>query len=242
MSWALGEPIEITATLAYIGAAPLMTVIGSGGGIVHFGIEQLDGPFAMGPLVIGSAQGYDFSTGDVMTVPYVKSGAYDADRLTALFWGLWFDDPELRLTPGTYRIYAVADYDVPDVPITDGLRAAVVVEVAGLPAPDPSVAPGPSGPETSATPASPTAPVTSTDDPFPWPTLPPPRQVPVPARFEPKGRPDATTTGTASGWSCGSPRRRSHPARGCRPWSGRRTCGTMPRGPGRADAGPRGRA
>lgn len=190
-SWALGEPIEIAATLAYIGAAPRMTVTGSGGGIVNFGIEQLDGPFDMAPFVIASGQGYDFSAGDVMAVPFAKTGAYDADSLTAVIWRPWFDDPELRPPPGTYRIYAVADYDVPDVPVTDELRAEVVVEVSGLPAPDPSVAPAPTRPETSAMPSGSSPPSPA---PFPWPTLPPPEQVPVPARFEPTGPPDGTTT------------------------------------------------
>jgi hypothetical protein len=67
------------------------------------------------------------------------------------------------------------------------LMAAIATGPAAL-AQSPSASPPPSAD------TSPAASSTPTVAPFPWPTLPSSREVLVPARFEPKGRPDASTT------------------------------------------------
>ncbi|MFO7533532.1 MAG: hypothetical protein R6W93_13815 [Candidatus Limnocylindrales bacterium] len=68
---------------------------------------------------------------------------------------------------------------------------ALVATIATGPA---ALAQSPSASPTPSADTSPAASSTPTVAPFPWPTLPPPSEVPLPARFEPNDPPDATTT------------------------------------------------
>jgi hypothetical protein len=83
--------------------------------------------------------------------------------------------------------------DVPSVQRAGSL-ASVLVLVAITAAGPAALAQSPSPSASPAASASLAASPTPSAAPFPWPTLPPPSQVPVPARFVPKGRPDATST------------------------------------------------
>jgi hypothetical protein len=75
-----------------------------------------------------------------------------------------------------------------------GYLAGALVLVATIAAGPAALAQSPSASPAPSVSVSPAASPTPSAAPFSWPTLPPPSQVSVPARFEPKGRPDATTT------------------------------------------------
>jgi hypothetical protein len=126
-TWTAGEPIEVGGTLAYVGTEPTMTVTGSG--LVFWGAEQLDGPVHAEPGWRPVARQYDFEVGDVETYTFTKSGGYDASGPDAAFWSAWFDDPELRLPAGTWRIYALARYRLPGASGETELVADVEIEV-----------------------------------------------------------------------------------------------------------------
>ena len=150
-TWSADEPIEVGATLTYIGDQPEMTVIGAGSGIVGFGIEQLDGPVDMDPGWRLSAREYDFAQGDRIEVPFTKSGGFDPDGPMGDFWRAWFDDPELRLPAGSYRLFAVARYDLPaltpGVEVETGveLRIEIVDDASSLPTITPNESPDQGG-------------------------------------------------------------------------------------------------
>jgi hypothetical protein len=75
-----------------------------------------------------------------------------------------------------------------------GFVAGALILVVAIAAGPAALAQSPSASPPPSADASPASSITPTASPFPWPTLPSSREVPVPARFEPKGRPDASTT------------------------------------------------
>ena len=75
-----------------------------------------------------------------------------------------------------------------------GYVATALVLVATIAVGPAALAQSPSASPTPSADASPAASATPSTAPFPWPTVPSSREVPVPARFGPKGRPDATST------------------------------------------------
>ena len=75
-----------------------------------------------------------------------------------------------------------------------GYLATALVLVATITAGPAALAQSPSASPTPSADTAPAASITPTASPFPWPTLPPPSEVPVGERFEPDGPPDATKT------------------------------------------------
>ncbi len=130
-TWAVGEPVEVTGTFAYVGEEPKVTVTGSGSGLVFWGAEQLDGPIHAGPFWHLDLHRYPFEAGDIETHAFSKSGAYAADGPDAPFWIAWFNDYELRPPAGTWRIYALARYGGPGAQRDSRLVAEVEIEVVG---------------------------------------------------------------------------------------------------------------
>jgi hypothetical protein len=135
------EPISVTTTLTHVGTEPL-TVASSGGGVVYFTVEQLDGPIDAGGVRHGDCRYSEFGPGEVRDVPFAKTIAFEAGDPLAAFWLAWVDDPVLRLPAGTYRISATVDYGVGRCGGTRTLTAAVDIEVTdALASPDPSPEP-----------------------------------------------------------------------------------------------------
>jgi hypothetical protein len=108
------EPIDIGATLTYIGPEAVGQVTGSGSGVVHFRLEDLDGPLDMAPVITSDCARHRFDRGVPQQVPFQKSGGWSADDPNAAFWKAFFEDPVLRLQPGRWRVIAEASFVVPD--------------------------------------------------------------------------------------------------------------------------------
>jgi hypothetical protein len=137
-----GPPVQVDTWLAYVGDEQRITVSHAFGGIVAFGVRQLDGPFDPGgPGRRMSLQFDDWTVGEARQVPFAKSGGFSADDPLADAYQAWFDDPMLHLAPGTYEITAQAEYGPLGAPASQTLEASVIVKVAPGPSERPFTAP-----------------------------------------------------------------------------------------------------
>jgi hypothetical protein len=134
------EAIPISATLELLRTEPT-TIAGPGSGPLGFGIEQLDGPIDTQPGWRASCGHDTWAPGEVRTEPFAKSGGFSADDPMAGFWRAYFDEPDLILPAGQYRVFAVVDYDLDDCSIDESiLTAEVRFDVV-----EPSASPSPGG-------------------------------------------------------------------------------------------------
>jgi hypothetical protein len=179
--YAEDEPIDVVATLEYIGEDPSIEAF-SYPNMPGFGVEQLDGPYRVGGSGgRASCVTYPFRRGELVTYPFAKSAAFAAgdpdEAFIRAYLNLGSDgriDPILRLPAGTWRIFTIADLYVGGCGGSEHRLEAGITVVVG--APDASAEAS-----TSAAPARP--PPTPFPSPSPTvtasPTMPPP-QVAVP--------------------------------------------------------------
>ncbi len=109
-TYRIGEPINATAGVTYVGPMAQVVPYGSGGGMVVFSLEQLDGPLDMGPASDAMcATQPPLSRGSAVFVPFAKSGGFSETDPQAAFWRSFFAEKELRLPRGTWRLHAQLD-------------------------------------------------------------------------------------------------------------------------------------
>ena len=125
------DVIHIQTTWSYLGTEPVRICTG-GGGPVNFEVEQLDGFFDPGGGGDDSGRLTTVQPGTVQDVPFQKSGGYNASDPLAPQYVAWFDDPDLLLPAGIFRITAHAEYGVDDCGGSK-LDASVVIEVLDVP-------------------------------------------------------------------------------------------------------------
>lgn len=113
-----GDAIGMQAIVTYLGPAATFAAYGSGpssgGGLVAFDVQQLDGPLAIhgvSPLDCGPQPA--LVANEPQTFPFVKSGGFDPSA-SADFWSRYFADPLLHLPPGHWSLIARADILGPD--------------------------------------------------------------------------------------------------------------------------------
>ena len=119
------EVIPISATLELLRTEPT-TIAGPGSGPLAFGIEQLDGPIDAGPAWRMSCGHETWAPGEVRIEPFTKSGGFDNDDPMAAFWRAYFDEPDLILPAGDYRVFAVVDYDLDECSVGGPILTAEV--------------------------------------------------------------------------------------------------------------------
>ena len=122
------EPVEIATTLRYLGEQRA-TVTSSGGGLVSFSIEQLDGRVDAIAGRDADCARFDYRPGDEEPVRFQKSGSYSNDDPMADFWRSFFAEPELRLPAGEYRITASVHYGAPECGDEKSFEASIVIVV-----------------------------------------------------------------------------------------------------------------
>jgi hypothetical protein len=130
-----GDVIDVHAEVRYDGTADTMTVSGETP-LVAFGIEQQGG--AIQQLSVGDANRrrctpYELRKGVPLTVGYTKSGGWGAEDPNADFYLAYFNDPELRLPAGTWRVFAIAFFSTStttDCHDTGTLTASMTLRVA----------------------------------------------------------------------------------------------------------------
>ena len=104
------DAVPISTTLTYLGPAAASAWWGSGSGPIRFLVEQLDGPLRTGGLMTADCGGpHPMPRGVGSTIPFVKSGS-----ATDMPDG-WFDDPQIHLPPGLWRITAETAFDLATV-------------------------------------------------------------------------------------------------------------------------------
>lgn len=104
-----GDVISVDAELRYSDAPDTIQVVGSGSGLIGFGLEQLDGDNETSPIWTADCRPYDLSVGDPLRMPFQKSGGVSD---TGFFNRAYFEDPDLRLPPGIWRIYATVGFAI----------------------------------------------------------------------------------------------------------------------------------
>jgi hypothetical protein len=126
--WTDKEPIEIGATLAYLGEEPV-TIWHSDQSPVDFALRSIDGPYDTTPVSDLMCGRSEFGPGGVGLYPFAKSGSYDPQGELGKFWRAWFRQPELLLPVGTYQIIAYAEHGASGCDDIRRLDAALTVEV-----------------------------------------------------------------------------------------------------------------
>ena len=116
-----GDPIEVTASLTFHGAVPIKIghslgapVVGAPegrDGPIGFGIDEpVVGTLRLGPSSRQACAQTNLVPGVPVTSRFAKSGSFSGDDPRADEYQAFFTDPELRLAPGTWHVYAVAEF------------------------------------------------------------------------------------------------------------------------------------
>lgn len=150
-----GDAIGIEASLEYLGQDPVdirhaqgARVPGRGivdgpdtggtGGPIGFGIvEPVLGDLNLGPTWAESCELTALEPGAVLRVPFSKAAGWSGDDPRSDEYEAYFWDPVLRLTAGTWHVYAVAEFSIGQCGAAQiKMRVDLTIEVVpGPPAP-----------------------------------------------------------------------------------------------------------
>jgi len=103
------QPIQLAARLQFRGPGDATTIYGLGAGLITFDIEQLDGTIRLPAEWPSECGEYRVERGRPYDGPFAKSGSFDDDSLDAPFYKAFFNDPQLRLPVGKWRVTARVD-------------------------------------------------------------------------------------------------------------------------------------
>lgn len=113
--YAVGEPIDITASLLYTGATDVLEVTGNFTVAPVFGIEQLDGDLLMGPgpFLAICPRSEELRRDEPVQRTYKMPTWWPAEHQYAVFYERWVhDDGRFGLPAGTYRIFARSGFSL----------------------------------------------------------------------------------------------------------------------------------
>ncbi|QHT63144.1 hypothetical protein GXP70_26400 [Paenibacillus lycopersici] len=105
-----GEAIHASATFAYIGGEPKITVYGARsflGFVIHDGHN-----FAMDGASTTERAPTELVQGKPLVQPFFKSGGYSSDAPDANYWRGFYAEKELILPPGKYVLAASVSFDL----------------------------------------------------------------------------------------------------------------------------------
>jgi hypothetical protein len=106
-----GQELQVTASLAFLGAEPEVAVSGSGTGLVVFGVERDQPPIRIGPAGTTDCRPSQLRRDTPMEVSFFKTGGYDPSEPLAPFYESYLFPRELRLAAGTWTISAIASFN-----------------------------------------------------------------------------------------------------------------------------------
>jgi hypothetical protein len=125
------QPIDLSATLVYLGPEAGIDLVGSGSGLISFSAEQLDGRLHIGGAATADCAPYRLDRARPMVVQYAKSGGWSNDDPDAAFYKAFFADPIFRLPRGRWQISASAEFYMGECGGTShtlGSEVTIVVE------------------------------------------------------------------------------------------------------------------
>lgn len=149
--YAPGEPIEIEASLAYVGPDPSIRVghaFGARQSAVSFGIvEPVIGDLRLQPGWDAACTVSELLRDGSVTVPFQKSGGYSGEGPRGSEQGPFMSDPVLRLEPGAWHIFAVAEFSIGECgPPEYRLEAEIAITVGSVRPPSTNAPPSPTEP------------------------------------------------------------------------------------------------
>ncbi|MCR2805803.1 hypothetical protein [Paenibacillus soyae] len=122
-----GEPIELSASLTYIGEEESITVWGPGTRVVFAITDGKD--FDMDGATTLELASHELARGETFEYPFEKSGGFGADDPDAAFWKKFYAEKELRLPAGTYLISAVCNFSLTEEVVDSDYRGEVYTTV-----------------------------------------------------------------------------------------------------------------
>lgn len=137
------EPVVVEASLVYRGSGETTIRHAQGASIAGTNVQRPGGPIGFGIVepVVGdlelapnwreSCESTVMTSGTALTIPFGKSAAWSGDDPRSDEYRAFTLEPVLRLTEGTWRVYAVAEFAIGECsadPIQ--LRVDVTIEVA----------------------------------------------------------------------------------------------------------------
>jgi hypothetical protein len=106
-----GQPIDVSATLTYLGPNAGIMVGGSGSGLVGFALERKEDPaLRIEPAGTSDCRQYRMVRAVAVVHPFMKTGGFADEDPLAGFYRAYFASPELRLPAGTWTITALANF------------------------------------------------------------------------------------------------------------------------------------
>ena len=134
-TWRTDEAIDGVATLALVNGSG-MDLGGSGGGILQFEFDEVNGSRHVLPVSTSDCAPYRIERGTPMTSSLAtshKSGGFTADDPNAAFYRAFLADPAVHLPVGDWRITAIAMFIEGRgcSGLSHTMRATVLVHVTG---------------------------------------------------------------------------------------------------------------
>jgi hypothetical protein len=108
-----GQPIDLRATLTWVGSQPTTTTWGRAGDAITFRLVQTDGTLEMGGLTSLECEPREFDWGKPVEVPFRRSGSWSAADPNAAFYQSFFGPPgvpnkdPLSLPAGRWQITGI---------------------------------------------------------------------------------------------------------------------------------------
>ena len=132
-TWTTSESISAAAQIQFDGIES-MTLAGSGGGLIGFGVVELGGTRVMGFGQDASCARYEITADQPLASGLGKSAAWSESDLNAEFYRSWVEDPLYRLPPGEWEVTAYAEFFEGECSATaprHRLEATIVFRVVG---------------------------------------------------------------------------------------------------------------
>lgn len=131
-----GEPIELEVGLLYEGPEAILRYDDHRAPRLH--IEQLDGDLEMAATTVNLVCGADgplsLRSGEPVSLPYAKTIAYAENDPNADVYSAYWNDPQLRLPAGRYRLLVDTSFQADGIcgdsrPRDFRLEASIVIRV-----------------------------------------------------------------------------------------------------------------
>lgn len=128
-SYTTDEPIQIRATLEYVGEKDTFTIWH---GIPYISFSLTDGAdFNVDGMILTVLTSTELNRGEVYEFDYVKSGGFSADDPNAEFWENFYQEEDLKLPVGIYTVTVRGAFSLSEDVVNDdsGLSCQLQIEV-----------------------------------------------------------------------------------------------------------------